>query len=170
VRQARSIGRGIAAAALFASTMSVSAATNDAAAEPAVDVAPCATAIAEADDDRVIARCGALIDNGKTLHADRAKALVARGAAFARRDQIDHAIADDDVALKLDPGADLFNARGELHRRKGDRPRAVADFTAALRLNPWHEVARANNRALARELEQIGADMALKGRLKPPLK
>jgi tetratricopeptide (TPR) repeat protein len=135
------------------------------------DPAPCVAAIAASDDDRIIAVCGALIDNGKTLKADRVKALVARAGAYDRKDQADRAIADDDAALQLDSTlADVFNARGELWRRKGDRPRALADFAAAIKLNPRHEAARANYRSLALELERIGAQMAIKNKPNPPLK
>ncbi len=92
-----------------------------------------------------------LVDSDKTLKADRIKALIARGAAYSREDQVDRAIADYDVALRLDPRlADIFNVRGELWRKKGDRPHALADFGAALKLNPQHEAA-------ARQLQVAGA-------------
>jgi tetratricopeptide (TPR) repeat protein len=85
---------------------------------------PCGSAAN--DDDKIIAVCGALIDNEKTAKADRIKALIARAGAYDRKDMIDRAIADYDTALRLDPGlADIFNARGELWRRKGDRPKAL---------------------------------------------
>jgi tetratricopeptide (TPR) repeat protein len=143
----------------------------DPATTPIVDPAPCVAAAAADDDDKVIAVCGALIDNEKTLRADRVKALVARGSAYGRKDQVERAIADDDVALGLDPTlADTFNARGELWRKKGDRPRALADFGAALKLNPRLEAARANYKSLALELERIGAQMAIKNKPNPPLK
>src|SRR5665213_1780522 len=127
-------------------------------------------AIVDADDERIVAACGVLIDNDKTLKADRIKALVARGAVFGRKEQLDRAIADYDAALLSDSTqADIFNARGELWRRKGDRPRALADFGAAVKLNPRHEAARANYKSLALELERIGAQMAIK-KPTPPLK
>jgi tetratricopeptide (TPR) repeat protein len=135
-------------------------------ADPPIDPAPCFSSIAANDDDGVIAKCAALIDHDKTARPDRIKALIARAGAYAHKDQIDRAIADDDLALRLDPmQADVFNARGELWRRKGDRPHALADFGAAIKLNPRHEAARANYKSLARELEQIGADMALKSKV-----
>jgi tetratricopeptide (TPR) repeat protein len=136
-----------------------------------VDPAPCVAAIAANDDDKVIAVCGALIDNDKTQRADRLKALIARAGAFDRKDQIDRAIADDDSALRLDPAlADVYNARGELWRRKEDRPHALADFGAAIRLNPQHAAARANYKSLALELERLGAQMAIKNKPPAPLK
>ena len=147
------------------------ATSADPAAIRIVDPAPCVAAAVADDDDKIIAVCGALIDNEKTLRADRVKALVARGSAYGRKDQVDRAIADYDAALRLDPTlADIFNARGELWRKKGDRPRALADFGAAIKLNPQHEAARANYKSLALELERIGAQMAIKNKANPPLK
>lgn len=138
--------------------------------DPQADPAPCLAVAAANDDDRIIAVCGALVDNEKVLRGDRVKALIARAGAYDRKDQIDRAIADYDTVLRLDSSlADIFNARGELWRRKGDRPRAVQDFGAAIKLNPRHEAARANYKSLAQELERLGAQMAIKNRpMAPP--
>ncbi len=112
--------------------------------------------------DGIIAICGALVGNDRTLRADRIKALIARAGAYNRKDLIDRAIGDYDTALRLDPTlADIFNIRGELWRKKGDRPRALADFGAAIKLNPDHPAAKANYKSLAQELERIGALMAV---------
>jgi tetratricopeptide (TPR) repeat protein len=139
--------------------------------DPQIDPAPCVAAAAADDADKIIAVCGALVDNDKTLRADRIKALIARAGAYGRKDMIDRAIGDYDTALRLDPTlSDIFNARGELWHKKGDRPRALADFGAAIKLNPQHEAARANYRSLALELERIGAQMAIKNRPNPHLK
>jgi tetratricopeptide (TPR) repeat protein len=127
-----------------------------------IDSAPCMAALAANDDDRVIAVCGSLISNEKAQKADRVKALVARAAAYERKDQIDRAIGDYDVALGFDPTlADIFNARGELWRKKGDRPRALADFGAAIRLDSNHQAAKANYKSLALEIERLGAMIAV---------
>ncbi|MGA9090256.1 MAG: hypothetical protein WB420_14235 [Bradyrhizobium sp.] len=136
--------------------------------EPAgqqVDPAPCVAAVAAGDDDRIIAACGLLVDNDKTSKTDRIKALIARAAAYGRKEEIDRAIGDYDAALRLDPAlADIFNARGELWRKKGDRRRALADFGAAIKLNPDHPAARGNYKALALELERLGALIAVNDR------
>ena len=130
-----------------------------------VDPAPCLAAALARDDDKTVAACGALIDNAKTEKSDRIKALVARGAAHERKDMIERAIADYDGALRLDPSlADVYNTRGELWRKKGDLPKAVADFAAAIKLNPDHALARANHRALAQEVERLGALKAVAGK------
>ena len=138
-------------------------------AEPAkdlrIDPAPCIAAAAANDDDKTVSLCGALIDNEKTDKADRVKALIARGAAYARHDTTDRAIGDYSVALQLDPAlADILNARGELWRKKGDRPKALADFGAAIKLNANHLGAKANYKSLAQELERLGALKAVAGK------
>jgi tetratricopeptide (TPR) repeat protein len=139
--------------------------------DPLADPAHCLAAAAADDADRIILICGALVDNDKTLKADRIKALIARAGAYDRKDMIDRAIGDYDTALRLDPTlSDIFNIRGELWRRKGDRPRALQDFAAAIKLNPQHEAARANYKSLAQELERLGAEMAIKNKPIAPLK
>jgi tetratricopeptide (TPR) repeat protein len=133
--------------------------------EAQADPAPCVAAVASGDADGIIAICGALVDNEKTLKPDRVKALVARAGAFERKLMVDRAIGDYDTVLRLDPALpDIFNARGELWRSKGEYPRALADFAAAIRLNPDHAAARGNYKSLALELERLGAQMAVKNR------
>ncbi|WP_187437229.1 tetratricopeptide repeat protein [Bradyrhizobium rifense] len=141
------------------------AATGGEPAAAQIDVAACLSAAAADDMDKATPACAAVIDNEKTAKPDLIRALVARGALLAQHDQIDRAIADDSRALLLDPGlADVFNARGELWLKKGDKPKAVQDFGAALRIDPNHEKAKANHKAIARELERIGAQMAVAGK------
>ncbi len=165
--------RNAAAAALLwaASSPGAFATGTEPATDPQVDPAPCVAAAAADDADRIIAICGEMVDNEKTVKADRVKALIARAGAYDRKDMIDRAIGDYDTALRLDPSlADIFNARGELWRRKGDRLHALQDFGAAIKLNPQHEAARANYKSLALELEWLGAQMAIKNRPIAPAK
>jgi tetratricopeptide (TPR) repeat protein len=131
---------------------------------PPVDPAACMAAVAANDDDKIAADCGALIDNEKTAKADRIKALVARAAALARKDQLDRAISDYGEALRLEPQADVYNRRGELWWKEGDRPKALADFGVAIKLNPDHPAAKGNYKRLAQELERLGALMAVAGK------
>lgn len=132
---------------------------------PQVDTAPCFAAIAAGDDDRIFSECAGVIGNAKTAKADRIKALTARAGAFTRKEQIERAIADYDMVLRLDPTlADIFNTRGELWWKKGDRPKALADFAAAIKVNPDHPAARSNYKSLAQELERLGALMAVAGK------
>lgn len=127
-----------------------------------IDSAPCTAALTAADDEKIIASCGALIGNDKAPKADRVKAAIARAAAYDRKGEIERAIGDDDTALRLDPTQpDVFNARGELLRRKGDRVHALSDFGTAVKLDPNHVSARANYKSLSLEVERIGAMMAV---------
>jgi tetratricopeptide (TPR) repeat protein len=127
-----------------------------------IDSAPCTAALTVADDEKIIASCGALIGNDKAPKADRVKAAIARAAAYDRRGEIERAIGDDDTALRLDPTQpDVFNARGELLRRKGDRVHALSDFGTAVKLDPNHTSAKANYKSLSLEVERIGAMMAV---------
>ena len=129
------------------------------------DPGPCMAAVATNDDDKAISVCGVLIDNEKTVRADRIKALIARAGAYDRKNMTDRAIGDYNGVLRLDPAlADIFNARGELWRKQGDRPKALADFGAAIKLKPDHAAARANNKSLAQELERLGALKAVAGK------
>jgi tetratricopeptide (TPR) repeat protein len=154
-----------------ASAHGASATGAEPATDPQIDPGACLAATMAGDADSIIAVCGALAENEKTLRPDRVKALIARAAAYERKDQLDRAIGDYDAVLRLDPAlADIFNARGELRIRKGDRPRALADFEAAMKLNPQHEAARTNHKSLARELERLGAQMAIKNKVTPPSK
>src|SRR5882757_6510022 len=69
--------------------------------DPKIDFAPCfAAAAAEAAPDQIIASCGPVIDNEKTPASERLRAVLARAAAYIRKEQDDRAIADYDVALK----------------------------------------------------------------------
>jgi len=127
-------------------------------------VAACLAALAGDDSHGVEEACTAALHDPALARADRLTVLKERGAYLARHDKIDAAIADYSAAVEVDrSNAGLFNARGELWRTKGERPRAVQDFSAALRFDPGHDRARANLKAMARELERIGAEMALGG-------
>ncbi|PDT88026.1 hypothetical protein CO669_22545 [Bradyrhizobium sp. Y36] len=155
--------------AVLLCALSLGAAQAATGGEPAaviqVDVAPCLAAAAADDMDKAATACAAVIDNEKTAKGDLIKVLVARAALYARHEQVDRAIADDSRVLSLDPTlADIFNARGELWLRKGDKPKAVQDFGAALKIDPNHEKAKANHKAMAREIERIGAQMAVAGK------
>jgi tetratricopeptide (TPR) repeat protein len=154
-------GAAIAGVVSWVSANGAFAAASDAA-DQRIDPAPCVAAVMANDDDQIVAICSPLIDNEKTLKADRIKALTARAEVYDRKDQIDRAIGDYDAVLRLDPTlADIFNARGELWRRKGNRPRALTDFGAAIKLNPDQAAAKANYKSLALEVERLGALMAV---------
>ncbi len=69
-------------------------------------------------------------------------------------------IGDLGAVIRLQPdNAKALFERGELYRAKGDRRRALADFGALLRIDSTHEAATAQRKALAQEIERIGATM-----------
>ena len=122
--------------------------------ERVIDPAVCA--------DPDAADCSTLIANDKTERRPKIAALLLRAKALAATNQLTRALADYDAALKLDPTmTDELNARGELRRATGDRPRALADFTAVLKIRPDHEKARENRKSLSKEIEKLGAEMAI---------
>ena len=139
-------------------------------AEPAkdlqVDSAACTAAAAAGDDDKIISACGELIENDKTARADRIKALIARGAALDRKDRPSEAIDDYDTVLRLDPGlADVFNiARRALAQAR--QPSQGAGRFRRWRSSSTRSIAaaRANYKSLARELERLGALIAVAGK------
>jgi len=94
-----------------------------------------------------------------------ARELVVRGDEFIAKGDQDRAIVaySEAIALNL-KSAEIYNKRGEAYRAIGDRPRAIADFAAAIRLDPKYAKALDNHRALARDLERLGALMAVSNR------
>lgn len=140
--------------AAIADDVAPAATPKDAAPARIIDPAVCA--------DPAAADCGALIDGEATEKRPRIAGLLIRAKAFVAANQPARALADYDAALKLDPTlTDVLNARGELRRATGDRPRALADFTAVLKIRPDHEQARENRKSLSKEIERIGAEMAV---------
>ena len=159
--------RTIVAALLLSTALGHAAFATSA--DPAKDVkadpTPCFAAISAANDDMILSVCGELLDHDRLTKPDRIKALIARAGVFERKDNTARAIDDYDDVLRLDPTlADIFNVRGELFRKRGSRPKALADFGMAIKLNPDHAAAKASYKALALELERIGALMAVAGK------
>jgi len=87
-----------------------------------------------------IAACSAVIAlDGLDVRA-KSQALNNRGHAYDRIKDSDHALADFDEAIKLDPAnADAFNNRGNLYWSKFEDDRAFQDFSDAIRIAPRAE-------------------------------
>jgi tetratricopeptide (TPR) repeat protein len=84
-----------------------------------------------------------------SLDKTRAQAYYNRGVAYRAEGDTDHAIADYNEAIRLDPDlAEAYSSRGIAYRAKGDTNRAIADYNEAIRLNPSFAEAY-NNRAWA---------------------
>jgi Tetratricopeptide repeat len=100
------------------------------------------------DPDRKIVGCTRIIEDRARGTSDRRAALLERGEAFARRDELDRAIADFSESIRLQGGAAAHVGRGIAYQRKGELDRAIADFTEAIRLEPGNAAAF-YNRSLA---------------------
>jgi tetratricopeptide (TPR) repeat protein len=94
---------------------------------------------------------------------DNARAFFRRAELQRARGDADAAIRDFTSAIRLEPkNVAALLARAELYRARIDRRRALADYAAVLRLDPSHDVASANHKALALEIERLGAMMPVK--------
>jgi tetratricopeptide (TPR) repeat protein len=84
--------------------------------------------------DVQIKNCTALIQGRETIKT-RVIAYNNRGIAYFEQQDYEHAIADYDEAIRLDPafGAAIYN-RGNAYRAKGDNDRAIVDYNEALRI------------------------------------
>ncbi len=84
---------------------------------------------------------------------------------------LDHAIADYDEAIRLQPSFALaFNNRGDARLAKGDVPRALADFDAAIKLDPKLAIAYGNRGYIyyrMRDMAHAIADYSTQIRLAP---
>ena len=153
-----------AAVLLLAFPHGVVAATGDPKHDPAADTAPCEIAAKAGDDARIIEACTRLIAVDDVPRSDRIAALNARGGAYARTGELDHAIEDYNTVIRFEPKQlDARVARGRLWRVKGDRRAALDDFAAALRIDSRHAV-RSEFKSLAQELEREGALAAINNR------
>ena len=96
-----------------------------------------------------IAACTNAIQSGHWRGRALAWAYVNRGWAYDVKEDYDHAIADEDEAIRLDPkNANAYIYRGWAHDDKDQYDLAIADETEALRLDP-KQAATHNNRGSA---------------------
>jgi tetratricopeptide (TPR) repeat protein len=97
------------------------------------------------DTERQIAACTRDIDSGALRRQSLAEAYMFRGRGWSRKADFDHALADFNEALRLDPMfAAAMNDRATVWYRKGQFDRAIADFEIAVRLNPKDGAIRCN--------------------------
>src|SRR5262249_6504130 len=94
-----------------------------------------------------------------------------RGAAFAGRQDYEHALKDYDQAIKLEPGeVENYYLRGVARLDSGESTLAMDDFGEALRLKPDHVRAHLNRGRLRLHLKDPSdaeADFAAVKRLVP---
>jgi tetratricopeptide (TPR) repeat protein len=97
------------------------------------------------DTERQIAGCTHDIESGTLRGKSLADAYMFRGRGWSRKTDFDHAIADFNEALRLDPThAAAMNGRAIVWYRQGAFDRAIADFEGAIRLNPKDGAIRCN--------------------------
>jgi tetratricopeptide (TPR) repeat protein len=78
-----------------------------------------------------------------------AQSYTNRGIEYAKKGDLDRALADFNKAIELNPkDAEAYNNRGIAYRGKGDLDRALADYNKAIELNPKYAEAY-NNRGIA---------------------
>ena len=100
----------------------------------------------EFSTDVQISRCTAIIQSGRENRKNRAIAFNNRGLAYYKTDDNDHAIADFNKAVGLDPQYDrAYSARASAWSDKGDHDRAISNYNLAIRLNTKNPIAL-NNR------------------------
>ena len=82
------------------------------------------------DPDRSIRGCTQIIEGGKReSRKRRAAAYYNRGNAYYDKAEYDHAIADFDEAMALNPMyAEAYYNRAAAYAKKGDYDHAIADF------------------------------------------
>jgi tetratricopeptide (TPR) repeat protein len=90
-----------------------------------------------ADDATRLAACNTIVQASAAPAVDRERALNDRGVMTMQTGDQDHAIADFDAAIQIDPNyAAAFYNRAKAEQNKGDSAGAAADSAAAVRLDP----------------------------------
>jgi tetratricopeptide (TPR) repeat protein len=93
--------------------------------------------------------CTAVIQSGRQVLRNLARAYNNRGVAYRVKGKYAEALNDFNEAIRLVPDyGTAFNNRGVAYRNIGDLDRAVADYDQAIRLKPDY-VAAFYNRGLA---------------------
>ena len=121
--------------------------------------------------DLAVAGCSRAIDSNQYTGRNLAWLYASRGVAYLAQSDLDHAMADFNEAIRLDPknAAPYYN-RGVAWKAKGDLDRAIADYSEAILLNPKH-ASSYYNRGVAwvkkRSLQKALADFETYSQLVP---
>ena len=122
-------------------------------------------------DDLAVAGCSRAIDSHQYTGRSLARLYARRGGAYQAQGDLDHAIADFNESMRVDPTYPAaYNNRGSAWGTKGDLDRAIADFDQAIRLDPKDPKAY-YNRGTAWEmkgsLQEALADFKMHSQLAP---
>lgn len=122
-------------------TLSTAFISQGAIAQPA-DLASICTGREQATVDEKIRACSSTIDAASGDSERLAVLFTSRGAAWRQKGDFDHALADQDEAIRQQPGAALlyFN-RAVTWLSKEDAERAIADLGEAIRRAPTFALA-----------------------------
>ena len=95
--------------------------------------------------EQVIAACTLVIDKVPGDKSERFRALVDRGLAFFRANDLDRALEDTSAALALKTDNPIaLNNRGQIHQHRKELDLAIADFDKAIAADPGAYAAYAN--------------------------
>jgi tetratricopeptide (TPR) repeat protein len=87
--------------------------------------------------DKRIAACGKVLATNPKQDAKIAWVFKARGNAYFSKGDLDKAVKDYDIAIRLDPRDSTALAnRGTMQMSQGKGALALADYNAALKVNP----------------------------------
>ena len=112
---------------------------------PAVAAADVWDACEQQSGDLAVAGCSSAIESHEYTGRDLARLLASRGAAYLAQGDLDHARADFNASLRVDPTyARAYFQRGVTWHRSGDLDRAIADYSEAIRLGPKNAYAYVN--------------------------
>src|SRR5215831_20967833 len=96
-------------------------------------------------DDLAVAGCSRAIDSHQYTGRSLARLYARRGGAYQAQGDLDHAIADFNESMRVDPTYPAaYNNRGTTWYRTGDLDRAIADFDQAIQLDPKYGYAYVN--------------------------
>jgi len=116
-----------------------SAAPAASAAQPAADYDALLATCSDFGTDTAtrLAACSTVVQASAAPAVDRERALNNRGVMTMQAGDQDHAIADFDAAIQIDPNyAAAFYNRSKAKQNKGDSAGAEADSATAVRLDP----------------------------------
>ena len=95
--------------------------------------------------DTSIRGCTVMLESKYAGSAEQTFAHYRRGMAYDQKGDLDHAIADDTEAIRLNPREYVaYNNRGLAYQHKGDLDHAITDYSKAVELVPEMSPARFN--------------------------
>lgn len=89
------------------------------------------------DLDLAIAGCTRMLQRPKESPLNKAMAYNYRGIAFAKKNQLEEALADFTSAIRFDANkVEAYNNRGNVLQKRSDWDRAIAAYTQAILRDP----------------------------------